>query len=43
MLDALWDEMRQGTARGAARHELTLVLDGDVRMARFGAPAAELR
>ncbi|WP_437311394.1 hypothetical protein [Sorangium sp. So ce388] len=30
MLDALRDEMKQGTARGAGRHELTLVLNGDV-------------
>ncbi|WP_437538271.1 hypothetical protein WME79_20065 [Sorangium sp. So ce726] len=30
MLDALRDEMRQGTARGAGRDELTLVLNGDV-------------
>ncbi|WP_438020620.1 hypothetical protein WMF18_16750 [Sorangium sp. So ce315] len=30
MLDALRDEMEQGTARGAGRHELTLVLNGDV-------------
>ncbi|WP_438011196.1 hypothetical protein WME89_22505 [Sorangium sp. So ce321] len=30
MLDALRDEMTQGTARGAGRHELTLVLNGDV-------------
>ncbi|WP_437492701.1 hypothetical protein WME75_18615 [Sorangium sp. So ce1014] len=30
MLDALRDEMKQGTARDAGRHELTLVLNGDV-------------
>ncbi|WP_129581512.1 MULTISPECIES: hypothetical protein [Sorangium] len=30
MLDALRDEMKHGTARGAGRHELTLVLNGDV-------------
>ncbi|WP_437603386.1 hypothetical protein [Sorangium sp. So ce590] len=30
MLDALRDEMKQGTARDARRHELTLVLNGDV-------------
>ncbi|WP_437682752.1 hypothetical protein [Sorangium sp. So ce131] len=30
MLDALRDEMAQGTARGGGRHELTLVLNGDV-------------
>ena len=33
MLDAHRDGMRQGTARGVARHELTLLLNRDVRMA----------